>query len=328
MRGLRQADVVGALAVVAEAGAVATPAEFPRQVLPHLRTLLRADIASFTGAPSGGGPPTWLFEPAAALSNDLAEAMAEYAAEHPLVSHFARTGDARAVRVSDFVGLREFQRLGIYDGCFRPLGAKYQLAASIALEGPVPSGLGFTRSRSDFTERERTLLDLVRPHLASAYRRVADRAEYARRLATLERGLEAAGRAVVGVKDGRLEPLSPQAAALLQRWFGTAAPPAPGGTVVLERGDATLRVRAVDGDPSLILLDETSFGLDPERARSLGLTGRETEVLALVARGLTDAEAARQLYVSVRTIGKHLQHAYRKLGAGTRDEAVAAVLAR
>jgi DNA-binding NarL/FixJ family response regulator len=52
-----------------------------------------------------------------------------------------------------------------------------------------------------------------------------------------------------------------------------------------------------------------------------GLTAREVDVLRLVAAGLTDAEAAEQLFVSVRTVNAHLRSIYRKLGVTSRAAA-------
>jgi DNA-binding NarL/FixJ family response regulator len=52
-----------------------------------------------------------------------------------------------------------------------------------------------------------------------------------------------------------------------------------------------------------------------------GLTAREVDVLRLVAAGLTDAEAAEQLFVSVRTVNAHLRSIYRKLGVSSRAAA-------
>jgi DNA-binding NarL/FixJ family response regulator len=49
-----------------------------------------------------------------------------------------------------------------------------------------------------------------------------------------------------------------------------------------------------------------------------GLTAREVDVLRHVAAGLSDAEAAGQLYLSVRTVNAHLRSIYRKLGVGSR----------
>lgn len=51
------------------------------------------------------------------------------------------------------------------------------------------------------------------------------------------------------------------------------------------------------------------------------LTSRELEVLALVADGLTDAEVAERLVVSIRTVHAHLRSIYRKLGLRSRSAA-------
>ena len=51
------------------------------------------------------------------------------------------------------------------------------------------------------------------------------------------------------------------------------------------------------------------------------LTARESEVLQLVASGLTDAEIAERLVLSVRTVHAHLRSVYRKLGVNSRSAA-------
>jgi non-specific serine/threonine protein kinase len=51
------------------------------------------------------------------------------------------------------------------------------------------------------------------------------------------------------------------------------------------------------------------------------LSERETEVLRLAAEGLTDSQVAQRLYVSPRTVGRHLQSVYRKLGVPSRAAA-------
>jgi non-specific serine/threonine protein kinase len=53
------------------------------------------------------------------------------------------------------------------------------------------------------------------------------------------------------------------------------------------------------------------------------LTRREREVAALVARGLTNRQAAEQLLVAPRTVETHLEHIFAKLGVQTRAEVAA-----
>jgi DNA-binding CsgD family transcriptional regulator len=55
------------------------------------------------------------------------------------------------------------------------------------------------------------------------------------------------------------------------------------------------------------------------------LTPAEHRVLDLVAQGASNKEAAECLFVTVATVRKHLEHAYRKLGVTNRTAAVMAV---
>ena len=53
------------------------------------------------------------------------------------------------------------------------------------------------------------------------------------------------------------------------------------------------------------------------------LTDREVQVLQFVALGHTSAAIGRRLDISARTVAKHLEHIYRKLGVASRAHAVA-----
>lgn len=58
------------------------------------------------------------------------------------------------------------------------------------------------------------------------------------------------------------------------------------------------------------------------------LSQRELEVLELIARGSTNREAAKQLFISEATVKTHLLHAYAKLGVNDRAAAVATAFSR
>ena len=67
---------------------------------------------------------------------------------------------------------------------------------------------------------------------------------------------------------------------------------------------------------------QLGFTVSTPLAGRLGdLTSREQEVLALVARGLTNKEIARELVISESTVKVHVRHLLEKLGASTRTEA-------
>jgi ATP/maltotriose-dependent transcriptional regulator MalT len=76
-----------------------------------------------------------------------------------------------------------------------------------------------------------------------------------------------------------------------------------------------------------VLVERLSNDATPTRAvrPSHGLTGREVEVLALLASGLSNQEIADRLVLSIRTVQRHVENIYAKTGA--RGRAAAAVFA-
>ena len=83
-------------------------------------------------------------------------------------------------------------------------------------------------------------------------------------------------------------------------------------------GDAQSVARALRS----VLAPEAPARVAGEPAAVL-LSGREREVLALVARGLSDREIAEQLVLSHHTVHRHVANIRHKLGRGSRTAAVA-----
>ncbi|UYQ64850.1 HD domain-containing phosphohydrolase [Streptomyces peucetius] len=77
-------------------------------------------------------------------------------------------------------------------------------------------------------------------------------------------------------------------------------------------------------DPDCVRAVVEAAGQAPPPVRShlpAGLTGREADVLRLLARGLTNKEIAGRLVISRRTAEHHVQHIYGKIGNSTRAAA-------
>jgi len=77
------------------------------------------------------------------------------------------------------------------------------------------------------------------------------------------------------------------------------------------------RLGAADGSAAPDRSDRRSAG----GGRTDGLTEREVEVLALVARGHTNRQIATSLAISEKTVARHLANIFTKLGVGSRTEA-------
>jgi DNA-binding CsgD family transcriptional regulator len=79
----------------------------------------------------------------------------------------------------------------------------------------------------------------------------------------------------------------------------------------------------------LLMLEKHSGEWDLDTVRSaFGLTFRETEILMWISRGKTNKEIGVILGSSARTVSKHLENIFGKLGVASRAAAVSTVLQR
>ena len=75
-------------------------------------------------------------------------------------------------------------------------------------------------------------------------------------------------------------------------------------------------------DPDAVAAVLSAVGQEtPKMARPSGLTAREAEVIALIARGLQTKQVGHRLGISAKTADHHLQNAYAKIGVSTRAAA-------
>jgi DNA-binding NarL/FixJ family response regulator len=80
-------------------------------------------------------------------------------------------------------------------------------------------------------------------------------------------------------------------------------------------------VRAlIDSGPTTA--PDTGPNTGPNTGPPVGLTGREREVLGLVAQGMSNAAIAAELFIGQTTVKTHLNNAFAKIGASNRTEAV------
>jgi DNA-binding NarL/FixJ family response regulator len=76
-------------------------------------------------------------------------------------------------------------------------------------------------------------------------------------------------------------------------------------------------------EPALMRADALAASLASPPTDPDGMTEREVEVLRHIAAGESNREIAERLSLSVRTIERHIENLYRKIGARSKAEATA-----
>lgn len=167
--------------------------------------------------------------------------------------------------------------------------------------------------------------------------RLATHLRNARAVRMARAAIDVGGHGVLLV-DGhqRIAWRSPQARQWLTEFFGSdtdtacmawlAAGPQGGNDLRTQRLDERMLTARRLGDVGLgevmwLLSQRAADAPPPSRLATASLTPRETEVLSWVAKGKTNRDVAEILGMSPRTVNKHLEHVFEKLGVETRSAA-------
>jgi DNA-binding CsgD family transcriptional regulator len=236
---LSQRALRDALEFVHIASSAEAAEPFPQETIDLLARLVPGELVNYSEWDSDG-PTLTVEQPVVPMTPAMSEARSVFCSSFPL-SNLVWSADTRARKISDFLSLRALHRLDYYDLVLRPYRIDHQMRLWLAAPSGFSRVFSFSRRsvQRDFDERDRGLLELLRPFLVT----------------------------------------------------------------IRERFDLRQAHETKNGDN--------------------GLTNREAEILRLVARGMTNREIARILFVSHHTVRKHLEHAYDKLGVHTRTAAIA-----
>jgi DNA-binding CsgD family transcriptional regulator len=286
--------------------------------------------------------------------------------EHPIAQNMKQTMRG-TYKISDFVSPTEFHaREGIYQQFFRPLELEDQMMIFLLENQPITTlgweqfthndaivaGFALNRSRRSFTERDRLILNLLRPHLFQAYQNVQKYHQVTDDLGQLQRSINHLGLIVLDPM-GIVEWLTPQAETWLATYFerSTALGYLPedlwmwvkdqtSGVIshphatevaapfTIELACKRLIIRLViepDRNRYNLLLEEQRRS-HFQSLEVLGLSQRETEALGWLMQGKDNKSIALLMAVGASTVRKHLENIYRKLGVQSRTEAVSYAL--
>jgi DNA-binding CsgD family transcriptional regulator len=353
MERLGQRDIRDLLECIGEVYAHAQLDTFGTHALTISRKLVGCDYGTHNGVNFRARRGWYVTEPAGI---DLGFSKQDYArmmAVHPLINHYHRTSDGAARKLSDFWPQARYHESPLYRELFRRVNVEHMMAFYLP-EGPPNSfAIALIRDRCDFTERDRLVLNLLRPHLFQAYRNAERVTRLREESAQTAAALEAVPHGVVTLDTlGRIRFCTARARQWLSDYFGHFASeggrlpgqiacwlrqqqippltnpsvPAPPEPLVLDRSVRRLTIRLLPGctpGEQTLLLDEQCTELSAAPLQRLGLSAREAEVLLWVAQGKTNSEIGIILALSPGTVHKHTEHIFEKLGVETRTAAAA-----
>jgi len=223
-------------------------ADFARRGVAALPRLVGSELTTLSVCDLDSGHRSVVSDAPGAISPQEIAAFDHHFFAHPLVREHGRNAAAVTRRITDLVPPRDFRRTPLYNEYYRVIGIEHVAAVPVHVDPRYLVSFVLNRAAAPFSDGERELLELVRPHLANLYRL----------------------------------------------------------SVALDRANAA-----------------PAGGWD-----TAPLTPREHEVLDWVAAGKTNRDIAAILGASPRTVEKHLERIYEKLGVETRTAAVMRILKR
>lgn len=330
-----------AAAVIAGAAAADTLDELVRQLLVGCHALFDAELVIWDQFDREARQQAYqMHPPATPAIAALQPAFVRYWPQHPFAADWVRTiGGGRVGILSDRVSTREFLRTDLWREVYIHLRAKHQLSLGGRIAPDRYWSIGCNRLQRDYGPRDRELGRFLQPHITALFQRQFRR-ERARGATTLLRKLLSPKDVAWVIADaaGCVQEISEFA----QRLLGTDHAVTPGSTVLAELAVAAptgaafepvthrrlfqlpvIVIRSSPVGPALAL-----FTPEPPKAasRTTPITSRENEILHWIGEGKNNREISILLGISPRTVEKHCERLFEKLGVENRLSA--ALLAR
>lgn len=320
---------------------------FARSANAGLAELIGADLVTLSYCDLRAGTRSVVVWPDRALGADEIACFNRHFQTHPLVRYHASHPHGGAHRISDCLTSTQFRHSALYAEYYRRIGIASVVAVPVHIDAERVISFVLNRGNRDFSLRDCQLLDAVRLQLGAEYAAQEARLRARRTLAQLNEVLLGAGVAVVVLDAGRqVTQLSEQALRWLacaglgrevrvgqrlpetiDRWMRTRVEPSwasfDPGPLKLAAPGHTLRLHLLQADDGLTLMIECAAPEGrSEVGRDSGLTAREREIVRWLAAGKSNAHIGVILGISARTVHKHLERVYRKLGVENRTAAV------
>ena len=312
-----------------------TVAEVRNRSVAALAQLVPADVMTWDRVDLKSGAVRHAAFPAEAEPRGAFDALVGDAVGHPLLAaHVARRRGA--LRLTEAVEYGRLTHSELFGDLLHPSGFDFGMAIGVRTEGAEAVVAGLGRAEREFSERDRDLLDLVRPGLEGAVRATQARER-------LEQALAAGpppGTAVVLLnRFAEIELSSVDAERWLAEHFGPADHPGwlpgpvaewlalpPRPPLISDRNGRRLTIRLLQGEPHALLLEEEVTSFRAAALDRLGLTARESEVLRAASAIDNEQDIAWVLFLSLHAVRERLERLEAKLDVRTAADAVARAL--
>lgn len=274
------------------------------------------------------------------------EILTRFAHQHPLIPDIIGGKIQSAVKITDYLSQSEYERLDLFNEYYRIGGFNRQMGLALPIASDFMFSCTVHRWGEDYTERDRLILTLLAPHLGDC---INNSLAFER----LNSTTAARSIGVIAVDlNGKTQFVNEFARELLERYF---AGEKTGGNALPENlwnwtklhdsanekdfelpclsfkiknlvGELTVRLASCNAIQEKTLLLEEKKSLCPQMLERLDVTRREAEILFWIAQGKTDLEIGTLLFISPRTVHKHSENIYVKLGVETRTGAMLSAL--
>ncbi len=273
--------------------------------------------------------------------------------EHPVVTHWLTTQDDSAHIISDFVPPHQFHKTVLHNEFYKPLKMSYLLFLGMKAANGRLMSISRHRNDKEFHDSTKTVLNAIRPHLKRALENALAVTQMQHQLTAMNHAMEERQQALISVtQDGGIRFVTPYAQRLLKQyglqtrhdchrlptrlrdWLthyhkqldrsNDVPPELQPLQIQGEPGCLTVRL-IVRGSQYLLILEERRTTPVARDCAFLGLSPRESEILGWVTQGKTNPEISMILGISRRTVQKHLERIYIKLGVENRTAAAAMV---
>jgi len=282
------------------------------------------------------------------IVHELMPLLSRFLSEHPVCTQFGFPPVLQEVlTVSELIDQISFEQLGLYREVYRFLDSRFQMVADIVPTTKRFIGITINRRLHDFSNRDRKIMELLRPHLKQVCLRMIQAETTADALLTLSRSLDNEQHGVFYVNHHlQITSHNQQAHAfvsnfkhhkslsrfppILSRWLQSLKHKSPAHMYrrrfSLANGELEFCAFVLSHGGFIVRCSMANPARKAEITPVETLSERETHVAEWLLAAKTNQEIATILGISRRTVEKHCRNIFTKLGVENRTAAVVELL--